>query len=904
MTGDAPDQKTLGDIATNYVSQLASFLEKYDLLPGEFRKSLDPPVGWGENLVRNKDRTLPDVDLMHWLDVWPHVGAREVEKPPKIASWNLSRNADHQLPATIIMVATELFELGSEIAQFTAGLTVPMLVEATGAGIFKVTIRSMTAEYPSDPQQSWSTVSEITELSDPAIRQDLLSAMIGDLTTYESDINKQIGASASVLPGSVSFEQFFVVSKVNADFAKEPMVIEAMFKGLGEIERFPNPLSYQIVSQIELTLVNPAPDFKFSMKVLGTQTCELITHVNAGEARVLTQSPPASDLPADSAKPDAAFDWTLRRPTRPDDMLDRFRETIKLSVGDTKTLKDTGFVVQRCPVFVPQDKEDLGNPDPTKVLHLPAHREIAPRRNEFSALSAYYNCSDFFEMLSAYGIDPDEFVARAETDIQIFYRYGIAPGPGKDGRTINAQVAFDCSATDATRPVIRMNLALAELSRWDRPKNSSGKRTWAQPLGIAADRRWMLHEFGHYLLAARLGKLEFDFAHSAGDAMAAIICDPNSRLADQRNGVAESFRGITYPFVFSTRRHDRSPTLGWAWYGELNRSVIQSPPVGCEELKGYLTEQILSTSLFRLYRAVGGDSMDGDVPDVYLRERASFLTIFLLMEAIHGFGQSPSKAEMLELGMEQAGNLQGGVLDMVPQPMLANAMQKPDQWKGGLTHKVVRWAFETQGMFVDDVEVTRNGMGNAPDVDVYIQDRRPQSEMVNGSSFAYGYGSYCPVSLDWGDAPLWQTPFEITIGNRGSKNAALCHMRKWFGFVFNANEDWGLTSNIIWWPHALNENVADIAAGERRTFTAENANAENEAIAAIRALADEQAPTLATVHGFVLYELTCPNDRANTDPLQDLPVAVDLSVADLPKTPRALTDLVANDNNLGLKQVF
>ena len=51
------------------------------------------------------------------------------------------------------------------------------------------------------------------------------------------------------------------------------------------------------------------------------------------------------------------------------------------------------------------------------------------------------------------------------------------------------------------------------------------------PLGIAADPRWCWHEFSHVLLMAATGQREFAFAHSAGDALAAIVCDAESKLA-------------------------------------------------------------------------------------------------------------------------------------------------------------------------------------------------------------------------------------------------------------------------------------------------------------------------------------------------------------------------------------
>ncbi|RLJ97930.1 hypothetical protein [Ruegeria conchae] len=892
-TDEETDRETLGAIASDYLDKVEDYLTSHG-------QSLNWPEGWGGNQF-NDNAKAGNWDLVHWLNIWPPVDSGANDNPPQIASWNLSRDELHRLPATIVMVATEFINDQGEPAEFSIGVSIPMLVEETDGGKLRVIIRSFTAEYPVVSQQSWSTVDAKAAFPSREERQIELGALTNDLVNYPSDILNQIGAAASVEPRSIDLEQIFILSDVDPDFLEEPVVIETVSKALGSIERFPNRLSYSVTNKIKAIPIGGAQQRQFHFELLSTETCPLITHVGEGEAKIWTQVPPASKLPFDPANPALPYDWDRRRPTRTDDFLDRFRELGKLTNGNELTLEDLGFRVRRCPDFVPGDQDGLGNPGPTKVLRLPANKEILLRSNEYSALLAYVNCVEFFDLLRSFGIILDDFVVRAERDIQIFYRYGIAPGPGKDGRTVNAQVAYDCKSDAATLPTIRMNLALAELTRWDRPLNSDGERTWAQPLGLATDKRWMLHEFGHYLLAARLGKLEFDFAHSAGDAMAAIVCDPESRLADPRNGVAESYRGITFPFVFSTRRHDRSPTLGWAWYGELNRSVIESPPTGCDDLKGYLTEQILSTTLFRLYRALGGDSMDADAPDVYLRQRASFVTVYLLVRAIQSFGQSPSRAEMLELAIEQIDRLQAGVIEMPPIPDLPNNLPQPDCWKGGMVHKVVRWSFETQGMFVENLEETHNGMGKAPDVDVYIEDSRPLREMVNGSWFNFGVGSYCPVSLDWRDDAQWTMPDQVIFGNRGSVTAEGCTLRRWYGVVFNPEEDWGLSSIIIWLPlFSQEDNLPDIGAGDRRVLPF---NDEGEALAEIERIVNADRPQGSTAYGLALYEITCPDDRANTDPLQSLGVAVGTTSSNLPKTPRALTDLVANDNNLGLRVI-
>lgn len=874
--------ETLGLIASDYLKQLEEYLKKIG-------DSLNLPAGWDSDVLATRTVNRTDLDLMHWLEVWPPVDKPAPDpppRPPRIASWNLSREGNNALPATIIMVASELLDEDGNIAVLGFGLRVPMLVEATDCGI-RVTIRSMTAEYHAPRDLGWTELAANGYIPSSVARSDLLGALVAEFRDSGNSIFNQIGASASVVQSSTNVEEFWFSPNPGAVLSQQPITIEMVAKARGSIARYPNPLSYRVVSRIEVTITQTLPGISLEMNLVGTETCPLVTNVGQGEAMVFVQTPPAcviQDNPVDE------YDWTLRRPTRTDDILERFWELRLASAGNSKKLDDPGFEIRLCPDYVVEDRHQPGPPTNTKIIQLPADKQMPPRRNEFSALSAYFNSSDFFDMLRAYGIDPATFVVRAETDIQIFYRYGITPGPGRGGKTINAQVAFDCDKDGSSPPPIRMNLALANLSRWARPKHGNGKRTWAQPLGIAADRRWMMHEFGHYLLAARIGKLEFDFAHSPGDAMAAVYCDPESRLADRRMGMAESFRGITYPFVFSTRRHDRTPGLGWAWYGEMNRAVIQAPPSNCEQTKGYLTEQILSSTIFRLYRALGGDTMAGDEPDVYVRQRASFLTLFLLIQAINGLAQSPSKAEMLELGMEDAGLLLGGDLLMVPQPILANPPPQPDGWKGGVTHKVVRWAFETQGMFPQDPEAILNGVGTPPPVDIYIEDRRPLEEVTTGGRITYGPGSYCPVSLDWSATARWLAKDALTIGNRGTETAAEIRVRLWLGVIVDDSQaGWELSTQINWFSPVEFGLNGTLGPGQTQSLQGDEMD---------DAFADAAQSNNAQV--LFLIEVTCPADRANTHPLASKAIKID-ALADLPMTPRALTDLVANDNNLGLK---
>src|SRR5262249_40225923 len=123
------------------------------------------------------------------------------------------------------------------------------------------------------------------------------------------------------------------------------------------------------------------------------------------------------------------------------------------------------------------------------------------------------------------------------------------------------------------------------------------------PVGIAADWRIMMHEFVHGMLCDRIHSTTLGFAHNGGDGFGAIYMDPGSKAPD---------RGLTFPWVpifcdpsnpDLLRRHDRGVTQGWAWGGPQELGSYGNE---------YIAEQILSTTLFRLYRSTGGDSQYPD----------------------------------------------------------------------------------------------------------------------------------------------------------------------------------------------------------------------------------------------------------------------------------------------------
>jgi hypothetical protein len=354
------------------------------------------------------------------------------------------------------------------------------------------------------------------------------------------------------------------------------------------------------------------------------------------------------------------------------------------------------------------------------------------RSDEFAAANAYHHTSELFRRMATYGLDPATYFAFVQLPILVRYRAGIYPG-SLDGRTINAQVWWTLAPGGggaSPKGTLEVRFALGDLM----------SSVELAPLGIAADPRWCWHEFSHVLLMAATGQREFAFAHSAGDALAAIVCDPGSKLALDHNGRASNdidWRGVTFPWVDSSRRHDRKVTDGWSWTGALYRKeLFFAPPDHCDK-RGYWAEQLLSSSLFRLYRAVGGDTEKPDgtgkfVPDVDARTAASDYVVYLIMQAI-----------------SIAGNAWVNTLKTPAQFVAALESADTAQPHAGLSisyalgtaNKVIRWAFERQGLHgLPGKNTLVIGPESDMKVDLHIDDLRDKR-----------LGPYTPVNFYDGD---------------------------------------------------------------------------------------------------------------------------------------------------------
>ena len=294
-----------------------------------------------------------------------------------------------------------------------------------------------------------------------------------------------------------------------------------------------------------------------------------------------------------------------------------------------------------------------------------------------------------------------------------------------------------------------------------------GRTAMTDYLSNAISKRVVLHEFGHALLLETARTLNFGFAHSAGDAISAIVCDPGSKAP----------YGLTFPWSQLSpwidpkkqRRHDRNVAYGWAWHGSNDR--------GNSECLRYGSEQILSTTLFNAYRSAGGAAVQ-----LATRQFASDFLTYLIVRTIGGLGLhwvAPMQyPEQFVNQLMQA--------DMT-QPGLPNHSR-------GTFNKVIRWVFEKQGMYKIPPVQNFDAEGDPPLVDVYINDGRD--------------GEYRYQNNFWNSTDIWnrqkkdgkrshQTPIPkqpnyiyVRIKNRGVQAAKNTSLR-----VYSVNPGTGLVWN-------------------------------------------------------------------------------------------------------------
>ena len=540
-----------------------------------------------------------------------------------------------------------------------------------------------------------------------------------------------------------------------------------------------------------------------------------------------------------------------RRPNSPSERLDPLRD--RCTLHDLAAL-GTGEHCLSGPRVSIKDPNPLGL-DPPRCT---SAFDFSSRTNEFAAVSAYAHCDALLRMLEAFGLPPSQYVPGLP--VTVVHRAPLLfTAAYHDGKAVAAYV-MGLRDQPADPLAVEMRFALGDLADCDR-----------HPLGAAADVRWVLHEFCHVLLAAATGELEFRFAHSAGDALAAIMCDPDLRLASDSS--PGGWRGLTFPFVSSPlRRHDRDVHRGWGWTG----SLYDAPPhyASIRDPAGYRAEQILSTTLFRLYRALGGDALDPyGKPDRPRRRAAAQFTFYLIVRAIKGLGPA---------AVVPAVDVTGFVASLIDADIGTQVFGSgPARRLGGSVHKVIRWAFQQQGLYHAADARDRNRPGDPEPIDIYIERSGTQP-----GDYGYTRDWHSKASAMWvrrapDNGPADEAPrigmanyIYVEVGNLGTSDAGNVTVE----VLTRAGQDhdtWDAAQGA-WHPLLPANGAVTRAPVARNTATRFGPFA--------------WAP-MAGKHG-VFVRATTAGDRSNADINSRLACAAG---------PTPMRDLVPFDNNLGYR---
>ncbi len=289
--------------------------------------------------------------------------------------------------------------------------------------------------------------------------------------------------------------------------------------------------------------------------------------------------------------------------------------------------------------------------------------------DNFSAVNAYYHLDSLYRMtIHEFGFSKEDYFAGTTFPIDVDHRSHL----------LGTQNAYH-SGNDAGCATTKFGFGLLNTGC---------------PVGYATDRAAVIHEFAHSCLQNNICDGVFTWVHNFGDALGVVMSDPGSQAPD---------RFMRSPFMNAgagLRRHDRDVAAGWAWGGS-------------KDVPGLLQRrQILSTTIFRAYRSTGGDDAHGD-PAIQLarREFAARYMAYLLIGAVGTMTSAAPPASADDFATALIDFEQTNI-DFEGHP-------------GGAFHKVIRWAFEKQGLYQPagaPTPVTTEGA--PPAVDVYINDGR------------------------------------------------------------------------------------------------------------------------------------------------------------------------------------
>ncbi|HEY2862360.1 MAG TPA: hypothetical protein VGK37_01900 [Casimicrobiaceae bacterium] len=621
----------------------------------------------------------------------------------------------------------------------------------------------------------------------------------------------------------------------------------------------------------------PETSYLVAARVLDPRTFEPVAKL------ALVAHATANVLPSDPVTAGGPRIFSATRPHRPSAAFATYLDAVTLwnptpAAPGRVLLEDTGGFIRVLRSALTDD------PLPYSQTKEVADNVTAEARsNEFAAVNAYVRASEFVLRLLACGFAPKTTLRYLTFPLAVQYRGGIHPG-ATGGKTVNAQVRWLSPPTDvagsAWPGTAEVSFALADLRL---------NPAYA-PLGIAADARWAWHEWSHVMLAGATGSLEFEFAHSAGDALAAIVSDPDSALATH-----PKWRGRTFPWVtLPDRCHTRDVKDGWGWAGTLfQRERYFAAARNVCDKQPYWSEQIQSSSLFQMYRSLGGDTMTAasgsSHPDRDIRRAVSDYSIYLIVRAIATMGSAST---------HPVPTADGFVSQLIAADTGTATFATPGRlFIGGAAGKVIRWAYQQQGLYADPaLPYPVDAPGLPADVDIYIEDHAGRHG---------GYEALRYLDHDWQASPsgmrivrLQNDPNSVVkpkagakvfllvfVNNCGRANSDNVTVRSWVAQMNSAGQ-------IPGW-HGAGWQPLNLVAGPVSLVAPPDSAGGGPAGPWIF----EWTPAAAGKRYALMAEATCMDDPSNIDPTTGLPCA---TVATGGADASDIAYLVSCDNNLGL----
>jgi hypothetical protein len=343
---------------------------------------------------------------------------------------------------------------------------------------------------------------------------------------------------------------------------------------------------------------------------------------------------------------------------------------------------------------------------PTQPSGTPTRFDYQARTNDFAAVSAYYHANNVFDTIESLGFPIATYFDTSVIPIHVDHRAGCYGNP--TGNEIGAFCAGDAPGDAESGDGIGLiGYCLSDTTNT------------VEPLGRAVDKWTHWHEIGgHGILFDHVNSANFGFCHSAGDSLAAFQNDPDSGL----RGVPERFRYgpfVEPPPPNPVRMFNRPADATWRWGGT-------------EDDGAYGTEQILATTLFRVYQALGGDAAD-----LAKRRHAARVATYLVLNAVGHLTPATNPATPL---------------DFLNDLLAADA----DDWTtkglaGGAYNKVLRWSFVKQGL-----------TAATPAIDLYLDDGRG--------------GEYQYIANHWSNQSVWnRQQADDTYGHEPANEDAQNH---------------------------------------------------------------------------------------------------------------------------------